>query len=175
MAWSDPLLSGTELCSGRGTCPGGQGQAWAGVTRRRGRSPTWRRPPPKEAWTGRPCPSVGSWEHVSNSCFFSLCVELNLPIKELPTPPLGSAGMRTGTSRGATGWEQAALRPSVLGVTHREETSARCRGFHRKASQTEGLKAETRVLTSARGKTRAGSFPGLRPGLGGGHLLPVFL
>lgn len=46
-----------------------------------------------------------------------LC-QLNLPIKGLPTPPLGSAGVRTGTRRGATGWEQAAPRPSLLRVTH---------------------------------------------------------
>lgn len=126
VAWSDPLLPGTELCSGRGTCPGGRGQAWtgAGVPRRQGRSVTGRRPPPKEAWTGRPCPSVGSREHVSNSRSFSLCVELNLPIKELLTPPLGSAGMRTREQQRGHRLG-AGRRPSLLGVTHRGETSAR--------------------------------------------------
>lgn len=85
---------------------------------------TGRRPPPKEAWTGRPCPSVGSREHVSNSRSFSLCVELNLPIKELLTPPLGSAGMRTREQQRGRRLG-AGRRPSLLGVTHRGETSAR--------------------------------------------------
>lgn len=45
-----------------------------------------------------------------------------------------------GASRRATGWAQAAPRPSLWGYTRGIRTA--CRGRHRKASQTAGLRAQ---------------------------------